>query len=219
MPTPYDPTAAVDRPRRAGWRALAAVALGSIGVVVAALAVGGPGPAVGGPPAGTWYTVGDDGGETSFADPGWSDISTGNPADIYPLQYKMGSDSRVYLRGGIGGGGVVTARWPGDGGGPWSSPIFTLPCGYRPEHTAVLSAAVNDAFGRNGYSGMVGVAADGTVRVASWDVPTFEDGADVVWDIIVNPIGDFEADNDEVCPEPTTTTTTTEEPTTTTEAP
>lgn len=196
------------RRRRVAWRAATAALMGALGVTVAALSVGGPTPAAGDPPVEDVWIAAELGEDCV-------DVSVGNPADNYPLEYKL-DDGRIYLRGSVGCNGPVT-RFPSDQGGPWTGEIFQLPCGYRPAHTTLVASSLNDAYGREAHDGGIGVKADGTVMWASFGIPVFEVDDVVMSGTIATANGDFEADNPEVCDEGPPPTSEPEETTTTTE--
>ena len=100
-------------------------------------------------PVDPWHVVGSGGGEPAFTSP-WT---TSGPATYGGLRFKKDPLGRVFIQGSIGGGTTGTS-------------VFTLPAGYRPSFTQILSNVQSGAAAGT----YVTIAPAGTVT------PTFTTG-------------------------------------------
>lgn len=191
-------------PKRRGWKVAAAAAAAVACFGGGFLATGGATPASGDPAPTEWTPL--------TLKSGWDNTSP--YPDTYDFQYKVDDDGQVHVRGSALTGGIEVHRGQG---GPWTAPIFDLPCGVWPDHLVGAIGGLNDAYGHESYDGGLRVNADGTVEMIVWDAPVLEDEGVNKVSTVVTVDFEFDADADDDCPEPPTTTTAPEE-TTTTEA-
>jgi hypothetical protein len=199
-----DEDAQFSAPKRRRWRiaACAAAAVACFGGGF--IATGGATPASGDPTPTEWTPL--------TLKSGWDNTSP--YADTYDFQYKVDDEGQVHVRGSALTGGIEVARGQG---GPWTAPIFDMPCGVWPDHIVGGLGGLNDANGLESYDGGLRVNADGTVEMIVWDAPVLEDAGVNKVSLVVTVDFEYDADADDDCEEPTTTTAPPEE-TTTTEA-